>query len=90
MITAISVIIKQRASSAFSDLFSNCTRVLTKKVRMSDSSKAVCLKDVEEAAHKILPKKALDYYKSGAEQQSTLRDNSRAFQRYISGASKIA
>ena len=49
---------------------------------MSDSSKAVCLKDVEEAAHKILPKKALDYYKSGAEQQSTLRDNSRAFQRY--------
>ena len=49
---------------------------------MSDSSKAVCLKDVEEAAHKILPKKALDYYKSGAEQQSTLRDNIRAFQRY--------
>ena len=46
------------------------------------NSEAVCLKDVEEAAHKILPKKALDYYKSGAEQQSTLRDNSRAFQRF--------
>jgi len=46
------------------------------------NSEAVCLKDVEEAAHKILPKKALDYYKSGAEQQSTLRDNNRAFQRY--------
>ena len=45
------------------------------------SSEAVCLKDIEEAAHKILPKKALDYYKSGAEQQSTLRDNCRAFQR---------
>ena len=44
-------------------------------------SEAVCLKDIEEAAHKILPKKALDYYKSGAEQQSTLRDNCRAFQR---------
>ena len=45
------------------------------------NSEAVCLKDIEEAAHKILPKKALDYYKSGAEQQSTLRDNCRAFQR---------
>ena len=45
------------------------------------SSEAVCLKDIEEAAHKILPKKALDYYKSGAEQQSTLKDNCRAFQR---------
>ena len=42
---------------------------------------AVCLKDIEDVAHKILPKNALDYYKSGAEQQSTLEDNRRAFQR---------
>ena len=44
-------------------------------------SKAVCLQDIEDAAHKVLPKNALDYYKSGAEQQSTLHDNRRAFQR---------
>ena len=43
-------------------------------------SAPVCLKDIEDAAHKALPKNALDYYKSGAEQQSTLRDNRRAFQ----------
>lgn len=50
---------------------------------MSNGS-AVCLKDIEDAAHKTLPKNALDYYKSGAEQQSTLDDNRRAFQRQAS------
>ena len=48
-------------------------------------SKAVCLQDIEDAAHKVLPKNALDYYKSGAEQQSTLHDNRRAFQRQALG-----
>ena len=47
---------------------------------MPGGSVAVCLKDIEDAAHKTLPKNALDYYKSGAEQQTTLRDNRRAFQ----------
>ena len=53
------------------------------------NSEAVCLKDVEEAAHKILPKKVLDYFKSGAEQQCTLRDNWQAFQRFP-GCRKVA
>ena len=44
------------------------------------ASEPVCLKDIEDAAHRALPKNALDYYKSGAEQQATLRDNRRAFQ----------
>ena len=54
---------------------------------MSNGS-AVCLKDIEDSAHKTLPKNALDYYKSGAEQQSTLDDNRRAFQRQASSEQK--
>jgi (S)-2-hydroxy-acid oxidase len=49
----------------------------------SSAEAAVCLQDIEEAAHKILPLNALDYYRSGADQQLSLRDNKAAFQRSI-------
>ncbi|KAJ8966242.1 hypothetical protein NQ314_003657, partial [Rhamnusium bicolor] len=39
----------------------------------------VCIKDFEEHAIQILPRNALDYYKSGAGQQQTLILNSTAF-----------
>ncbi|KAF7269085.1 hypothetical protein GWI33_017842 [Rhynchophorus ferrugineus] len=42
----------------------------------------VCVKDFEEYAYNVLPRNALDYYKSGAGREETLRDNRRAFSRY--------
>ncbi|XP_019872931.1 2-Hydroxyacid oxidase 1 [Aethina tumida] len=42
----------------------------------------VCVQDYENQACSILPKNALDYYRSGAGQQETLLDNRRAFTRY--------
>jgi (S)-2-hydroxy-acid oxidase len=41
-----------------------------------------CLQDIEEIALKTLPRNALDYYRSGADQMTTLKDNRNAFQRY--------
>lgn len=41
----------------------------------------VCVKDFEERAFKILPKNALDYYKSGAGKEESLRNNRKAFTR---------
>lgn len=37
--------------------------------------------DFEKHAYKVLPKNALDYYRSGAGAQTTLADNKRAFSR---------
>lgn len=42
----------------------------------------VSIDDFEQHAGKVLPKTALDYYKSGAGRQETLLENKRAFQKY--------
>ncbi|XP_061396854.1 uncharacterized protein LOC133332468 [Musca vetustissima] len=41
----------------------------------------VCVTDFEEEAHKIIDKKALDYYRSGAGEQFSLNLNREAFRR---------
>ena len=44
--------------------------------------KLVCLQDYEELAYEILPEAILSFYKGGADQEQTLRDNRDAFKRY--------
>ncbi|XP_064621883.1 2-Hydroxyacid oxidase 1-like [Lineus longissimus] len=41
----------------------------------------VCVDDFEKLAFKLLPKNALDYYRSGANHEQTLQDNTDAFKR---------
>ncbi|XP_017768714.1 PREDICTED: peroxisomal (S)-2-hydroxy-acid oxidase [Nicrophorus vespilloides] len=41
----------------------------------------VCVKDFENHAYNVLPKNALDYYKSGAGLETTLNNNEKAFSR---------
>ena len=41
-----------------------------------------CLQDIEEIAIKSLPRNALDYYRSGANHMSTLKENKTAFQKW--------
>ena len=41
----------------------------------------VSLDDIEVRAAKVLPKNALDYFRSGAEDMFTLKDNREAFNR---------
>ncbi|XP_068628575.1 uncharacterized protein Hao [Battus philenor] len=43
--------------------------------------KYVSIKEIEEAGASLLPKSALDYYKSGATDEFTLQENKRAFRR---------
>jgi len=45
----------------------------------------VCVDDFERYACKILPKHALDYYRSGADEEITLTDNILAFRRSVEG-----
>ena len=58
-----------------------------KRRKMSSSAAAAlnrnvaCLQDIEDFAHQVLPRNALDYYRSGADQMVTLKDNRRAFQK---------
>ena len=47
------------------------------------ADKLVCVLDFEKHAHKVLPNNALDYYRTGADQEQTLRDNRQAFLRYL-------
>ncbi|XP_071375080.1 2-Hydroxyacid oxidase 1 [Centroberyx affinis] len=42
----------------------------------------VCVGDFEEEARRVLPKAVYDYYRSGADQQHTLADNTAAFSRW--------
>lgn len=42
-------------------------------------SNFVCVDDFEKHAYENLPRNALDYYRSGAGQQTTLSDNRKAF-----------
>ncbi|XP_041031862.1 hydroxyacid oxidase 1 [Carcharodon carcharias] len=44
--------------------------------------KPVCINDFEQHAKDILPKAVYDYYRSGADEQQTLRDNVAAFSRW--------
>lgn len=56
----------------------------------------ICVKDYEEEAHRKLPKQALDYYRSGADEEITLRSNVDAFKkwkilpRFLRDVSKIS
>ena len=43
----------------------------------------VSLDDLESVAVKVLPKNALDYFRSGAEDMVTLKDNREAFKRSV-------
>lgn len=47
------------------------------------SSSLVCVQDYEEQATKILPRNALDYYRSGATQEITLQENKDAIKRFV-------
>lgn len=42
----------------------------------------VCVDDFEKHALQTLPKSIADYYKSGANDQQTLKENVEAFRRY--------
>lgn len=44
--------------------------------------KLVCIEDFEREALQMLNKNALDYYRSGADDEVTLKENKRAFKRY--------
>ena len=44
-------------------------------------NRPVCVKDFEEFAKKYLPKNALDYYQSGADDEYSLQDNTISFKR---------
>ncbi|CAL8283171.1 unnamed protein product [Boreogadus saida] len=46
------------------------------------SERRVCVSDYEADAQRILPKAVYDYYRSGADQQQTLEDNTAAFNRW--------
>ncbi|KAK2816815.1 hypothetical protein Q5P01_025006 [Channa striata] len=46
------------------------------------SGQRVCVTDFEEEARKVLPKAVYDYYRSGADEQSTLAGNVAAFNRW--------
>ena len=42
----------------------------------------ICVDDYEREAFKKLPKPALDYYQSGADEETTLRANRDSFKNY--------
>ena len=50
------------------------------KTRMENRA-MVSVADYEQHAYNVLPSFALEYYKSGADQEQTLRDNREAFKR---------
>ncbi|KAI0217588.1 Hydroxyacid oxidase 1 [Lamellibrachia satsuma] len=49
---------------------------------MAVSKQMVCLDDFEKYAYENIPRKALDYFRSGANNETTMRDNVDAFRRY--------
>ena len=46
-----------------------------------EMARPVCLADFENYACQVLPKNALDYYRSGADGEITLSDNVKTFSR---------
>ena len=49
--------------------------------KVFEMSSIACLQDIEDLAMKVLPRNALDYYRSGADQMQTLKENKSAFQK---------
>ena len=45
-------------------------------------SHLVCLADFEKEARQILPRNALNYYRSGADDEITLGENEAAYRRF--------
>ncbi|CAG0918188.1 unnamed protein product [Notodromas monacha] len=67
-----------RASSAkVGSMYLSLTNMLNERSR----GKILCIDDLRQAAVEKIPKMALDYYRSGADEQITLRENHLAFQR---------
>lgn len=50
---------------------------------MGTKHEMVCLADFEKFARSSLPKMAMDYYSSGADEEVTLADNRKAFRRFV-------
>ena len=48
---------------------------------MSQKNPLICIKDYEEHAAKTLQLMVYDYYRSGADEEHTLKDNIAAFRR---------
>lgn len=48
---------------------------------MKTTSNPICLEDFEKKAYEILETNALDYYRSGAAEQFTLKLNQDAFRK---------
>jgi hypothetical protein len=48
-----------------------------------DRGMVVCLDDFERQAIKVLTKNAFDYFRSGADDEVTLKDNENAFKRSV-------
>ena len=46
------------------------------------TEKFVCLQDYEDYTLQTLSKSAVDFYRGGADQEQTLRDNHDAFNRF--------
>lgn len=49
---------------------------------MADDMQFICVDDYEREAFRRLPKDALDYYRSGADEELTLLSNKEAFKRW--------
>ncbi|KAG9509498.1 Hydroxyacid oxidase 1, partial [Fragariocoptes setiger] len=49
---------------------------------MTEQKKMICVDDYERQAFRSLPKEALDYYRSGADEETTLRANCEAYKRF--------
>ncbi|MCA1840663.1 MAG: alpha-hydroxy-acid oxidizing protein [Actinobacteria bacterium] len=49
---------------------------------MSSERKFIILDDYEEAASKVIPEMAWDYYRSGSDDENTLKANRKAFEHY--------
>ena len=47
------------------------------------AGKFVCVEDYENHAKKVLPSYALEYYRSGADDEQTLLENRESFKRYF-------
>jgi hypothetical protein len=60
------------------EIFHTCGN--TKCAKMA--GEPVCISDFENFAEEFLPKNAWDYYSSGANEEITLNENRRAFDRY--------
>ena len=50
---------------------------------MDTNSSPVTIADIEKIAAEKIPGFAFDYYSSGADDEITLRENSKAFDRYF-------